>query len=327
LSASSVGMSNRTFRENRLSLPGLPHVRKKDVCREQSSRCLICGALIIVRGMARPSAAPRVRQPAVAGTFYPADERECRSLANAFVRDGGMTVDVRDASGAIVPHAGWICSGAIAGQAIAALAKQAPDPDIVVVFGAVHTPLPIDIAALASHASWHEPAGDSAVAQDVSRRLTEAGELFAIDDRFHEREHAVEVELPLIQIAWPNARVLPIEVPLTDDAAAIGRRVAGEVHASGQRAVFLASSDLTHYGPAYGFAPAGVGVHGLAWAKENDRRLLDLVQDVAVRSRQHSRPAVSAVRCGRRCSATQAASRRSRTSLRNRPITRWVTRA
>jgi AmmeMemoRadiSam system protein B len=43
------------------------------------------------------------------------------------------------------------------------------------------------------------------------------------------------------------------------------------------RAVFLASSDLTHYGPAYGFAPAGVGPQGLAWAKDNDRHLLDLV--------------------------------------------------
>jgi AmmeMemoRadiSam system protein B len=42
--------------------------------------------------------------------------------------------------------------------------------------------------------------------------------------------------------------------------------------------VFLASSDLTHYGATYDFAPGGVGPSGLAWAKDNDRRLLDVVE-------------------------------------------------
>jgi AmmeMemoRadiSam system protein B len=45
-----------------------------------------------------------------------------------------------------------------------------------------------------------------------------------------------------------------------------------------RRAVFLASSDLTHYGPDYGFAPGGVGMHGLEWARQNDRRLLDRIE-------------------------------------------------
>jgi len=215
--------------------------------------------------------------------FYPADERKCRETAAHYVRDRGIVTDVRDACGAIVPHAGWICSGAIAGEAIAALAKQLPRPDVVVVFGAIHTPLPIDVAAMSSHQRWHEPAGESEVAEEVTRRLTETGGgLFEIDDRFHEHEHAVEVELPLIQLAWPTARVLPVEVPLIDDADAIGKRVAKELEASGLSAVFLASSDLTHYGPSYRFTPAGVGMSGLEWAKENDCRVLSLVTDMQV---------------------------------------------
>jgi AmmeMemoRadiSam system protein B len=276
-------METHTFRENRRSLPGLPDVAKKSRCRERSSRCLIRAGLIIVRSMARPNGPSRVREPAVAGTFYPGDAGECRERAEAFVRASSTHVDVRDAYGAIVPHAGWICSGAIAGEAIAALAKQMPRPDVVVVFGAVHTPLPIEFAALPSHERWREPAGDSEVAQEVARRLSEGpGELFAVDDRFHTSEHAVEVELPLIQVAWPGARLLPIEVPLVDDAELIGRTVAKHVEAGGRSAVYLASSDLTHYGPAYRFAPAGVGPGGLAWAKENDRRLLRLVTDMAI---------------------------------------------
>lgn len=183
--------------------------------------------------------------------------------------------------GAIVPHAGWVCSGMIAGEAIATLAKLAP-ADVVVVFGAVHTPIPIERAALDPHASWHVPTGDSAQPRELIDQLARDQNAFVIDSRLHEREHAVEVELPLIQAAWLGATVLPIEVPLTEDADRIGRETAQQILSQGQRAVFLASSDLTHYGPSYRFTPAGVGAAALNWAKENDRRLLDLITDLAV---------------------------------------------
>jgi MEMO1 family protein len=187
----------------------------------------------------------------------------------------------REPLGGIVPHAGWICSGAIAGEVLATIARGVT-PDVVVVFGAVHTPFDLDVAALDSHERWLEPGGESPVASDVAVRLRESTDgLFAVDDRFHADEHAVEVELPLIQVVWPAARVLPVEVPPTDDAVAIGRRTAEAVRQCGvARVMYLASSDLTHYGPAYRFAPAGVGPVGLTWAKDNDRRLLDVVTDL-----------------------------------------------
>jgi AmmeMemoRadiSam system protein B len=221
--------------------------------------------------------------------FYPADPDRCRTVAAELVRahpQGGPSAR-RNWRGAIVPHAGWICSGAIAGEAIATLAAgAAATPDVVVVFGAIHTPLQTTAAALSSHRAWHEPTGDAQVEAELGAELLEAGGagggLFVVDDRFHRREHAVEVELPLIQAAWPGARVLPVEVPVTDDAGEIGRRAARQAEAAGLRALFLASSDLTHYGPSYGFAPAGVGPQGLAWAKDNDRRLLELVTRMRV---------------------------------------------
>lgn len=233
---------------------------------------------------------PTVRPPAVAGMFYPADPAKCRRLARELVypddaKSGGA--DDRSAVsgatgrliGAIVPHAGWIASGAIAGQSLRALAAgtKGAEPELIVVFGAVHTPIDLPLAALDSHARWAVPGGETAAACEFGRQLTEASDLFAVDDRLHAREHAVEVELPLIQVAWPAAAVLPVEVPLIEDAVEIGRDVARLVLSAGLRALFLASSDLTHYGPAYRFAPAGVGPAGLAWAKDNDRRLLDLV--------------------------------------------------
>ena len=88
--------------------------------------------------------------------------------------------------------------------------------------------------------------------------------------------------MPLIQVAWPNAMVLPVEVPVMESADQVGVAVARQIDEAGLRAVFLASSDLTHYGPAYRFAPAGIGMEGLNWAKDNDRRLLDCVTRLAV---------------------------------------------
>lgn len=255
-----------------------------------------------------------VRRPAVAGLFYPAQEQECIRVAEDFVRAGvsganGSTAGAPDATetarqaassaggpwiGAIVPHAGWICSGAIAGEAIGTMSRShggrkgvgsagdAGAVDVVVIFAAVHTPLPLRAAALASHGAWAAPGGTSRVPGELSQKLLrDAGSWFVTDDRFHDREHAVEVELPLVQRALPGARVLPIEVPLTEEAVQIGTRVADAVRSENLRAVYLASSDLTHYGPAYGFAPAGIGADALAWARENDRRLLRVVTELS----------------------------------------------
>lgn len=202
-------------------------------------------------------------------------------MAEALVRAPDPPADLAGGLGGIIPHAGWICSGAVAGEVLGTLARFA-QPDLVVVFGAVHSPIDLPLAAMDSHGQWAVPGGATENARDLAESLQQASELFATDDRLHNREHAVEVELPLIRAVWPAARLLPIEVPLIEDAAEIGRRTARLVLERGARPVFLASSDLTHYGPNYRFTPAGIGESALAWAKENDRRLLQRVIDFDV---------------------------------------------
>jgi MEMO1 family protein len=256
-----------------------------------------------------PGPSGSTRRPAVAGRFYPADEAQCTSAAKQFVRANEQAALNPRWRGAIVPHAGWMFSGAIAGEAIGTLkaaressgradaattnafgdalatskTTEATEPQVVVVFGAVHTPLRLDRAAMDAHPRWSVPGGASSVFLELSARLeADESEMFGVDARFHDREHAVEVELPLIQRAWPNALLMPIEVPLIDEAAAIGRRVARLIDVMGVDAVYLASSDLTHYGPDFRFVPAGGGDAGLQWAKDNDRRLLDVVAKMQV---------------------------------------------
>ena len=221
-----------------------------------------------------------MRLPAVAGMFYPDDPQRCAATARSMMTASSELSGISTACGAMVPHAGWMCSGAIAGQAIATLAQfAAPEVDLVIVFGAVHTAIDVEYAALDSHKVWRMPGNDWSLASDLTRSLLNAGQYFAVDERLHRNEHAVEVELPFVQSAWPKASLLPIEVPLIDGAEIVGQITAERVAEAGLKAVYLASSDMTHYGPAYQFTPAGIGLEGLAWARENDWQLLRLMTD------------------------------------------------
>ncbi|HWB53998.1 MAG TPA: AmmeMemoRadiSam system protein B [Tepidisphaeraceae bacterium] len=218
-----------------------------------------------------------VRTPAMAGRFYPVDANQCRQLVKSYFSQAASKVEVRHAwIGGVVPHAGWICSAAIAAETIYAIAQQSK-PDVVVVFGAVHTPLPLRGAALDTHDTWAVPTGPSQISMEISRKLLELRTEFSQDERFHRHEHAVEVEVPLIQQAFESTAILPIEVAADAQAVGIGRQTAETLKSLNLNAVFLASSDLTHYGPDYGFTPAGIGPAALDWASDNDRRLLDAV--------------------------------------------------
>jgi AmmeMemoRadiSam system protein B len=223
------------------------------------------------------------RVPAVAGMFYPGDAAECQSAARSLLSADTPAAQSKRLLGGIVPHAGWMCSGSIAGQTIGTIAANRPQVDVVVVFGAIHTPIETDRAALDAHRRWLVPGGETELPREIHEKLSQITDLFAVDERFHRQEHAVEVELPLIQQAWrdANVTVLPIEVPVTEDAIAIGRETARRVsHDAKLNAVYLASSDLTHYGPSYRFTPVGIGPEALEWAKDNDRRLLEIVMQL-----------------------------------------------
>jgi MEMO1 family protein len=216
-----------------------------------------------------------MRQPAVAGRFYPADPVQCRAEAQAYLDQANV---VRGQwIGGVVPHAGWVCSAAIAAQTIASLAAAGP-VDVVVVFGAVHTPARFEFGALDSHARWSLPGGPADLPLDMEQQLLQKGTLFGVEPRLHSGEHAVEVEVPLIQLAWPGAMILPLEVPAHAVGCVIGRKTAQVVQASGLRAVYLASSDFTHYGTNYRYTPAGVGPAAMEWAKDNDKPLLSLIE-------------------------------------------------
>ena len=87
----------------------------------------------------------------------------------------------------------------------------------------------------------------------------------------------MEVQVPFIQYLFPGAKLLPILTTPDDDAILLGEIVASLISSDEERKIVcIGSTDLTHYGPRYGFTPKGTGSDGLKWAMEvNDRQFID----------------------------------------------------
>lgn len=229
------------------------------------------------------------RSPIVAGMFYPADEPSCRRQVRACLEAIRIEAPAGTVCGGIVPHAGWVYSGPTAGTVFQAIAAQEP-PETFILFGAVHT-WGVNEACLYGHGAWRTPLGDLAVDEDLAAAITsQAG----IVDRpqAHAEEHSIEVQLPFIKYLFPSARIVPIAMPPLYTAPAIGQKVAQAVRQMGRRAIALGSTDLTHYGPRYGLAPAGAGESAIVWVHNNDKAFLDRVvsmqaEEIVPEARSH----------------------------------------
>jgi AmmeMemoRadiSam system protein B len=215
-----------------------------------------------------------VRQPAVAGLFYPGDSQSARDAVVAcFERARKARREVAASKTPVrfglVPHAGWVYSGVTAATTFDAIAASGAVVQTVVVLGAVHRSR-VHAPALYGPGAWETPLGDLAIDDELSRTIT----AIEVTPSAHVGEHAIEVQLPFIQVAFPAARFVPIAV--TPDARAIdvGESIAAALRARDD-VVVVASSDLTHYGPSYDFAPHGLGEAAHAWAKDNDSEILD----------------------------------------------------
>jgi AmmeMemoRadiSam system protein B len=205
--------------------------------------------------------------------FYPGD---VKSQIEAFLaRADSPPVPDRGLFAAAVPHAGWRYSGAVAATALRALAGRS-SPEAILLLGAVHRAY-LDRAALYPEGEWETPLGaihvDSSLAAEVERALPG---LVERNESAHDTEHSLEVEAPLIRALFPGVPVVPLMVPPERQAAEIGAKLADL--ARGRRIVAVASTDLTHYGEEYLFAPRGAGDEAHAWMRANDGRILDLAR-------------------------------------------------
>jgi AmmeMemoRadiSam system protein B len=220
-----------------------------------------------------------IRPALFRGAWYPRDRGACDDLLDELAGERRIPVSARpDVRGGIVPHAGWHYSGPIAEAVVRSVA--AAKPDLVVVFGA-HLPSGVE-PILTDADAWESPYG----AVPISRPALEAvrplagGFVWAVETaRRSRRDNAVELEIPLVARHLPGVPVLAVGVPPDDRAPALGAAVGSRLAGVADRPVFLGSTDLTHYGPSYDFAPMGTGEKAHAWAKdENDAEFVALAE-------------------------------------------------
>jgi AmmeMemoRadiSam system protein B len=219
-----------------------------------------------------------VREPVVAGAFYPASPEGCReNLEQMIPHQVDASLLPETIRGGIAPHAGWMYSGRVCGTVFAAIAARA-QPATFVLFGASHRRVGLR-AALFAEGAWETPLGLVHVDARLARRVLDGTSLIEDDPYPHEAEHSIEVQVPFVQHLFGQARILPILVEPSRHAVEVGQAVARTVQASDANVIYIGSTDLTHYGPSYGFLPKGAGPEGLAWAKDvNDRRVIELMQ-------------------------------------------------
>ena len=244
----------------------------------------------------------RTRKPVVAGQFYPAGRDACLAEIQECLAAHALPDSLPAAIVAgIVPHAGWTFSGALAALVFSAIKRRHERVETFLVCGAAHGYLGLEPAVDDSD-SWETPLGKIDIDGALRAQLLGSGAV-VMEASAHRPEHSIEVQVPFIQHLFPEARLLPIIVPPRETALALGTALAETVARTEQRTACIGSTDLTHYGPRYGFIPKGAGAEGLRWAHEvNDRAFLDLALQL-----EPERLLAQAVRSGSACGPGAAA--------------------
>jgi len=217
-----------------------------------------------------------VRKPAVAGQFYPANADECRQEIQECLPQTPITAMLPShIVAAIVPHAGWVFSGDLAAMAFEAIRQVNGRVDSFVIFGAAHRYFNGG-AVVYDHGAWETPLGLAEIDEELAGQIVDLGA--HADLAAHRGEHSIEVQIPFIQYLFADAKIVPVLVPVAGFEYHLGTRIGQHLaRQKDRRVVCIASTDLTHYGPRYGFCPAGTGPAALKWARQvNDVEFIKL---------------------------------------------------
>lgn len=184
-----------------------------------------------------------VRQPAVAGRFYPGDPDTLRRDIHQYV---SITGDKIHAIGCVVPHAGYMYSGHVAGAVYARLAL----PRRFIILCPNHTGVGEPLSIM-SEGNWRTPLGNVTIDTELAHELMSRFPLLAEDELAHRAEHALEVQLPFLQEMVGHFTFVPITVGTSrlDALSALGIVMADALQNDAERALIIASSDMNHYEP------------------------------------------------------------------------------
>lgn len=191
-----------------------------------------------------------MRQPVVAGRFYPDDPEDLEEMISwCFTHRLGPGLparvgDSRRISGAMAPHAGYMCSGMTAARTYRALEEDGL-PELYVIIGPDHYGTAMGRTVLCSE-DFATPLGVCRSDREVCSRLARR---FPDDPRAHSREHAVEVQVPFIQYIDPDPRIVAVTMGNQSLGSAAELAQALREACADRDTVVIASTDMSHYIP------------------------------------------------------------------------------
>lgn len=182
-----------------------------------------------------------VREPAVAGRFYPASSAELRDDVLSYLSPPKKRVR---AIGCVAPHAGYIYSGAVAG----AVFSRIEIPEICLLLCPNHTGRGHPLAIM-KEGQWRTPLGSAGIDPELAGKLIQMFPALSEDSAAHQWEHAIEVELPFLQILKPEIKFVPIAVGTGRHIILheFGEAIARVMQTIEAQVLIVASSDMNHY--------------------------------------------------------------------------------
>jgi hypothetical protein len=217
----------------------------------------------------------QTRKPIVAGQFYPGQRSSCIDEINECLQQEKPAGSLPETIVAgIVPHAGWTFSGSLAALVFSAVKQRHDKVETFIIFGAAHGYYGSS-PAVYDKGIWLTPLGEIAVDEELADAVLKSDAAVS-DTSAHQDEHSIEVQVPFVQHLFPDAKILPILTPPNEQAISLGEAVGDIIKQQQKKIVCIGSTDLTHYGPRYGFTPMGTGANALQWASEvNDKEFID----------------------------------------------------
>lgn len=183
-----------------------------------------------------------IRKPVVAGQFYPQTPTTLRRMLSSLIE---KTTQKVDALGLVMPHAGYIYSGRVAGSVVSSVNLK----DTVIIFGTNHTGGGAPFSIM-TEGIWRTPLGDVEIDTALAKDFLLGSTMLEEDEVAHLYEHSIEVEIPFFQFIKEGIKIVPIVISQAglSDYQKLGDELAGVFKKiKTPNALFIASTDMTHY--------------------------------------------------------------------------------
>jgi AmmeMemoRadiSam system protein B len=184
-----------------------------------------------------------LRPPAVAGRFYPSDPAELTAAIKHYTLIETNEALAR-AKACLVPHAGYMYSGHVAGAVYGRMVL----PKKAVILGVRHYPRG-EQAAILSSGAWSTPLGNAPIDEALAAALRTECPLLKEDSVAHAAEHSLEVQVPFLQVLQPGFSFVPVALGTVgyEDLVAVGEAIGGVLANFSEEVLLLTTSDLNHY--------------------------------------------------------------------------------